>query len=127
MFPNILKKSWLLSKYILFLQSIEVDNMGHLLRLYVFSPYNFKIYKMKKLLFIGMIALTTCFALSSCAKVSDDEINKMEQACQEGNGAEAAKIYNEIKEKRATDEQAERIVTIALDCPEVWDAMMKDM
>ena len=127
MFPNILKKSWLLSKYILFLQSIEVDNMGHLLRLYVFSPYNFKIYKMKKLLFIGMIALATCFALSSCAKVTDEELNKMEQACQEGNDAEAVRIYNEVKEKHGTDEQAERLVSIAMGCPAVWDAMMKDM
>jgi len=82
---------------------------------------------MKRILFVAMIALATCFALSSCASVSDEEINKMEQACEDGNGAEAAKIYNEIKEKHATDEQAERIVSIALGCPEVWDEMMKDM
>ena len=82
---------------------------------------------MKKVVFVGLIALATCFAMSSCAKVSDEEITKMEQACQDGNGAEAAKIYNEIKEKSATDEQAERIVSIALGCPEVWNEMMKDM
>ena len=82
---------------------------------------------MKKFLFVAMIALATCFALSSCAKISDEEIDKMEQACQEGNDEEAVRIYNEIKEKRGTDEQAERMVSIALGCPAVWDAMMKDM
>lgn len=74
-----------------------------------------------------MIALATCFAMSSCAKISDEEIDKMEQACQEGNDEEAVRIYNELKEKRGTDEQAERMVSIALGCPAVWDAMMKDM
>lgn len=82
---------------------------------------------MKKFLFVAMIALATCFAMSSCAKISDEEIDKMEQACQEGNDEEAVRIYNELKEKRGTDEQAERMVSIALGCPAVWDAMMKDM
>lgn len=82
---------------------------------------------MKKILFVALIALATSFALSSCAKISDEEIDKMEQACQEGNGEEAVRIYNELKEKRGTDEQAERMVSIALGCPAVWDAMMKDM
>jgi len=81
---------------------------------------------MKKLLFIGMIAFATCFAMTSCAKVTDEEINKMEQACQDGNDAEAIRIYNEIKEKHGTDEQANRIVSIALGCPAIFDEMMKD-
>ncbi len=81
---------------------------------------------MKKVLFIAMIALATCFALSSCAKVTDEEINKMEQACQDGNDAEAVRIYNEIKEKRGSDEQANRIVNIALGCPAIFNEMMKE-
>ncbi|MBO4615217.1 MAG: hypothetical protein J5709_08875 [Bacteroidales bacterium] len=81
---------------------------------------------MKKVLFIAMIALATCFALSSCAKVTDEEINKMEQACQDGNDAEAVRIYNEIKEKRGSDEQANRIVNIAMGCPAIFNEMMKD-
>ena len=73
-----------------------------------------------------MIALATCFALSSCAKISDEEIDKMEQACQDGNDAEAVRIYNEIKEKRGSDEQANRIVNIAMGCPAIFNEMMKD-
>ena len=81
---------------------------------------------MKKFLFVAMIALATCFALSSCAKISDEEIDKMEQACQDGNDAEAVRIYNEIKEKRGSDEQANRIVNIAMGCPAIFNEMMKD-
>lgn len=72
---------------------------------------------MKKLLFIGMIAFASCFAMTSCGSmITEADVQKVEDAVNNGNCDEAAKIVESWKGKRDFDAKAE----------EKWNKMMEN-
>ncbi|MBR5983321.1 MAG: hypothetical protein IK025_06340 [Bacteroidales bacterium] len=63
---------------------------------------------MKKLLFIGMIAFASCFAMTSCgSKITEADVQKVEDAINAGNCDEAAKIVEGWKGKTDFDAKGE--------------------
>ncbi len=63
---------------------------------------------MKKLFFIGMIAFASCFAMTSCgSKVTEADVQKVEDAINAGNCDEATKIVEGWKGKTDFEGNAE--------------------
>lgn len=71
---------------------------------------------MKKVLFIGMLALATCFAMSSCgSKITEAEVDQFEAAINDGNCDEAVKIVESWKGKSDFEGNAEQKFDAALE------------
>ena len=60
--------------------------------------------KLFNLALIGIVAMT----MVSCNSL-DSKLNKMEKACEAGNYAEAAKIYDELDKEYSDDSKADKI------------------
>lgn len=81
---------------------------------------------MKRILFIGMIAFATCFAMSSCAKVTEKDVEQFETAINNGNCDEAVKVIESWKGKTDFEGNAEAKFNAALENENMdFDCLMK--